>query len=72
MVELSLGKPGYKEKSLPVFKTGNMVAESLNIKYAEPVKFSDDPYLSGFVSDNNLNRIKNAHTYSEYKSYLYK
>ncbi len=61
--EMDISHPlcyGYKEKSLPVFKTGNMVAESLNIKYAEPVKFSDDPYLSGFVSDNNLNRIKNA------------
>ena len=51
---------GYSENSLPVFKTGTAVAKPLNIKYAEPVKFSDDPYISGFVSDKNLERIKNA------------
>jgi len=35
-------------------------AKPLKIKYAEPVRFSANPYLSGFVSDSNLERIKNA------------
>lgn len=51
---------GYLQKELPVFKSGNSVAESLKTKYTEPVKFSDDPFLSGFVSDKNLERIKNS------------
>lgn len=51
---------GYSEKELPIFKTGTSVAKPLNIKYAEPVKFTSEPYLSGFVSDKNLERIKNA------------
>ncbi len=51
---------GYTENTLPVFKTGNQVAEPLGIKYAEPVKFTAEPFLSGFVSDKNLDQIKNA------------
>ncbi|MBW6535383.1 MAG: zinc carboxypeptidase [Mariniphaga sp.] len=51
---------GYLKTDLPVFKSGNSVAESLKTKYAEPVKFSNEPFLSGFVSEKNLERIKNA------------
>jgi hypothetical protein len=51
---------GYLQEELPVFKSGNALAESLNTKYSEPVKFSDDPFLSGFVSEKNLERIKNS------------
>ena len=51
---------GYLENTLPVFKTGNTVAKSLEIKYTEPVKFTSNPYLSGFVSNPNLEMIKNA------------
>jgi len=45
---------------LPVFKTGTTVAKSLDIKYTEPVKFTNKPFLSGFVSDKNLAQIKSA------------
>ena len=51
---------GYLNNELPVFKSGTSVAKPLKIKYAEPVKFTAEPYLSGFVSDKNLTRIKNA------------
>ncbi len=51
---------GYTKPYLPVFKTGNMVAETLGVKYAEPVSFTADPLISGFVSDKNLEKIKNA------------
>jgi hypothetical protein len=51
---------GYTENTLPVFKVGNQVAEPLGIKYSEPVKFTEEPFLSGFVSDKNLDQIKNA------------
>jgi hypothetical protein len=51
---------GYSSNELPVFKSGNSVANSLKVNYAEPVKFTSNPYLSGFVSDKNLDRIKNA------------
>lgn len=51
---------GYTKDKLPVFKTGTSVAESLKKEYAEPVNFTDNPYLSGFVSSKNLERIKSA------------
>jgi len=51
---------GYLQKEIPLFKTGNTAAESLNINYSEPVKFSNDPFISGFVSEKNLERLKNA------------
>jgi len=51
---------GYSQNTLPVFKTGTSVAKPLENKYAEPVKFTSVPFLSGFVSDKNLELIKNA------------
>ena len=51
---------GYTRKELPIFKTGTSVPESLNINYSEPVLFTSEPYLSGFISDKNLENIKNA------------
>lgn len=51
---------GYQNRELPIFKEGTSVAEKLNVKFAEPVIFSENPYLSGYVSDKNLERIKNA------------
>jgi hypothetical protein len=51
---------GHLQKEIPLFKTGNTAAESLNINYSEPVKFSNDPFISGFVSEKNLERLKNA------------
>jgi hypothetical protein len=55
---------GYSQNTLPVFKTGTSLAKPLEIKYAEPVKFTSEPFLSGFVSDKNLKLIKNAHVVS--------
>ena len=51
---------GYTENTLPVFKTGTSVAKPLGISYTEPVKFTAEPFLSGFVSDKNLEQLKNA------------
>jgi hypothetical protein len=51
---------GYSRDNLAIFKTGALVAETLGAKYSEPVKYTSVPYLSGFVSDKNLERIKNA------------
>lgn len=51
---------GYLKEELPVFKSGTSVAEPLGRKYSEPVKFAEEPFLSGFVSDINLDRLKGA------------
>ena len=51
---------GYSSDKLAIFKSSTMVANSLEKKYVEPVKFTSSPYVSGWVSEGNLNRIKNA------------
>lgn len=51
---------GYTSDKLPVFKSSVLAANSLNKKYTEPVQFTSSPYLSGWVSEGNLERIKNA------------
>lgn len=51
---------GYQKAELPVFKTENSVVEKLGQKFAEPVCFTESPYVSGFVSDKNLERIKGS------------
>lgn len=62
-VEMDLTHPlcfGSSDKNLPIFKADELVAESLNVKFAEPVNFTGNPYTSGFVSAKNLERVKNA------------
>ncbi|MFW6310288.1 MAG: zinc carboxypeptidase, partial [Prolixibacteraceae bacterium] len=69
--EIDLSHPlcyGYTDKQLPVFKTGNSVVQPLDDRHAQPVKFSVEPYVSGFVSPKNLERIKNAPVVSVEKS----
>jgi len=51
---------GYTSNKLSIFKSSTLVANSLDKKYVEPVKFTPSPYLSGWVSEGNLSRIKNA------------
>lgn len=51
---------GYWKTELPIFKSGNTVAELLGTKYDEPVKFTSNPFLSGFISNKNLERMKVA------------
>ena len=61
--EMDLTHPlcfGYTKKQLPVFKTSSSVVKPLENKHAQPVKFTDDPYISGYVSPQNLERLKNA------------
>jgi len=51
---------GYTNNNLAIFKSGTTVANSLGRKYVEPVAYASTPYISGWVSDKNLERIKNA------------
>lgn len=51
---------GYTRENLAIFKSGSTVAAPLGKKYVEPVTFTSSPYLSGWVSENNIERLKNA------------
>lgn len=51
---------GYLKEELSILKRGTLVAVPSGIKYSEPVRFDSDPYISGWVSMENLDRIKDA------------
>lgn len=51
---------GYSDDKLAIFKSGNNVANSFERKYIEPVKFTSTPYISGWVSDKNIERLKDS------------
>ena len=61
--KLDLSHPlcyGYMKEDLAIMKRGTDVARPLGIKYSEPVTFDSEPYLSGWVSEENIVRIKDA------------
>lgn len=61
--QLDLSHPlcyGYAREGLAIFKRGTRVANRLEGKYMEPVRFAAEPYLSGWISEENLERIQGA------------
>ncbi len=61
--EMDLTHPltfGFEDKFLPVFKTGIMVAEQSPNPYASPIRYTNDPLMSGYCSEKNHERIKGA------------
>jgi hypothetical protein len=51
---------GYIREELAIFKRGTRVANPLGAKYREPVRFTSDPYVSGWISSENLERVQGA------------
>jgi len=57
---------GYLDENLAILKKGTAVVESSGEKYAEPVRFDSLPYISGWISEENLERIKGSPVVSVY------
>lgn len=51
---------GLSNTTLPVFKTGTMVAEMPVGNYNAPFRYTANPLKSGYCSVENIDRIKNA------------
>ncbi|MCI4671353.1 MAG: zinc carboxypeptidase [Bacteroidia bacterium] len=49
---------GYTERSLPIFVNGTTYMKVPPNPYAYPLKYGDDPLLSGYISEENLQRMK--------------
>jgi hypothetical protein len=61
--ELDLSHPlcyGYTRSVLPVFKSTTSVANKNSDIYNNPVTYSGHPLLSGYCSDENIDRIKGS------------
>jgi hypothetical protein len=51
---------GYQHKHIPVFVNSNDFFEAPENPYAYPFQFNADPLLSGYISEENLIRVKNS------------
>ncbi|MCP4412346.1 MAG: zinc carboxypeptidase, partial [Gammaproteobacteria bacterium] len=51
---------GYQRESLPVFKNHSLIMEPSSNPYATIVRYNNEPLLSGFVSNENLEKIANS------------
>jgi hypothetical protein len=51
---------GYESNLLPVFKNSDMVLTNSKGNHKNPFIYTDSPLLSGYVSEENLERIKNS------------
>lgn len=49
---------GHRDRSLPIFVNSNTFFEVPKNPYAYPVQFTADPLMSGYVSEENYERIK--------------
>ena len=62
-VKLDLTHPityGYHKNIIPVFKSGTNFVERSKNPYATPASYTDSPLLSGYISRENLNLMKNS------------
>ena len=51
---------GYQNEILPVFHTGTMFMSPTKNLYATPQIYTNQPLLSGYISDSNLQQLKNS------------
>ncbi|MDA0711549.1 MAG: zinc carboxypeptidase, partial [bacterium] len=62
-VEMDLTHPltyGYTHATLPVFRRGTTFLQPAKNPYATPLVYSDRPLLSGYISGENLSRLRNS------------
>jgi hypothetical protein len=51
---------GYSQATLPVFKRGDLALEYSKGNHIQPFTYTSRPLLSGYVSKENIERIKNS------------
>jgi len=51
---------GYKNSVLPVFRNSTLFIKTDKNSYNNPIIYTEDPLLSGYISDNNKTELKNT------------
>ncbi len=51
---------GYYNNTMPIFKSNNLFMEKTENPYGNPIVFSPNPLLSGYISKNNYSKLKNS------------
>ncbi len=51
---------GYHSRSLPVYRDHTQILPASSNRFSTVVQYTDDPHLSGYVSSQNLEEIRNS------------
>lgn len=51
---------GYFQQNIPLFKGNNLYMEKSSNPYANPIVFTSDPLMSGYISKENYKKISDA------------
>ncbi|MEM9686917.1 MAG: M14 family metallopeptidase [Bacteroidota bacterium] len=51
---------GYKNNTLPMFRNTNIVVTPHKQSYNNPITYTGNPLLSGYISEENLEQLKNS------------
>ena len=51
---------GYKNDDLPMFRNSTLFLKADKNSYNNPIKYTDSPLLSGYISKPNLEKLKNT------------
>ncbi len=68
-VELDKSHPinyGYYNNTLSIFRNTNIYVKNDSIGYNNPIKYTNDPLISGYISKENLKSMKNSRPFAVY------
>lgn len=51
---------GFQDETLPVFRNSNLVMLASKSPYATPLRYHEDPLISGYVHPENLERFRSS------------
>jgi hypothetical protein len=51
---------GYNDNRLPLFRNTNVYIEPDKNSYNNPIQYTDNPLMSGYISEENLGMLKNS------------
>jgi hypothetical protein len=60
-VELDLSHPltyGLKNAKMPIFRNSTLFMEKSKNQYANPLRYTNSPLLNGYISEENLEKLK--------------
>lgn len=61
--KLDLSHPiafGFKDDQLPMFRNTTIFVEPSKDSFRNPIRYTDNPLMSGYISDKNLEALKNT------------
>jgi hypothetical protein len=63
MARLDLTHPiayGYRNETIPVYRNTNLFIQPSKDKYLTPIRYTANPYLGGYISKDNLEKLKQS------------